>query len=110
MMSDEKITYKDVKEYENLFTMAPAFLLETLARTNTDLVTKFKPIIRGYMDELTPEQRHKLDLLLASEIHELQSLMHEAYTRSKKSQYRVLANPKYKKFIEDNLEGLRRML
>lgn len=109
-MSEDKITYKDVKEYERLFTLAPAFLLESLARRNTDLVSKFKPIIKGYMDELTADQKNKLDIILASEVHELQSIMHEAYLRSRKRQYRILANPKYKKFIEDNLDGIRRML
>lgn len=109
-MSNDKITYSDVEEYERLFTLAPSFLLERLASRNTDLVSKFKPIIQGYMNDLTSEQKSKLDIILASEVHELQDIMHEAYLRSKKRQYKVLANPKYRQFIEDNLEGIRRML
>lgn len=109
-MSKDKITYSDVKEYERLFTMAPSFLLEKLARRNTNLVSKFKPIIQGYMDDLTADQKTKLDIILASEVQELQDIMHEAYLRSKKRQYKVLANPKYRQFIEDNLDGIRRML
>ena len=31
-MSEEKITYEDVKEFENFFTMAPPFILERFAK------------------------------------------------------------------------------
>ena len=40
-MSD-KITYGDVREYENLFIMAPSFLLERFAKRNSNIVSKFK--------------------------------------------------------------------
>jgi hypothetical protein len=62
------------------------------------------------MDNLTLDQRNKLDIILSSDVDELQSIMDEAYRRSGKRQYQILANPNYKKFIVDNLDGLREMI
>jgi hypothetical protein len=62
------------------------------------------------MDNLTLDQRNKLDIILSSDVDELQSIMDEAYLRSGKRQYQILANPNYKKFIVDNLDGLREMI
>jgi hypothetical protein len=81
-----------------------------LARKNKNLVSRYKPIIQGYMDNLTLDQRNKLDIILSSDVDELQSIMDEAYRRSGKRQYQILANPNYKKFIVDNLDGLREMI
>lgn len=109
-MTDDKITYEDVREYETLFTLAPSFLLERFAKRNTNLVAKFKPIIRNYMDGLTPDQKNKLDIILSSRTEELQSIMNEAYMKRNLKQYKILADPKYRQFIEDNLDGIRQMI
>lgn len=109
-MSEEKITYADVDEYQSLFTLAPSFLLETFARRNTNLVSKFKTVIRSYMDNLTEIQKDKLDIILSSDIEELQIIMNEAYQRTKIKQYKVLANPNYYSFIKDNLDEIRLLL
>jgi len=109
-MTDDKITYEDVREYETLFTLAPSFLLERFAKRNTNLVAKFKPIIRNYMDGLTPDQKNKLDIILSSRTEELQSIMNEAYMKRNLKQYKILADSKYRQFIEDNLDGIRQMI
>ena len=109
-MSQEKITYEDVREYEKLFTLAPSFVLERIARKNTNLVLKFEGAIQSYLGNLTDDQKNKLGIILNSDVDELQSIMKEAYRRSGKKQYRILANPKYKGFIEDNLDGIRNMI
>ena len=109
-MSEDKITYADVEEYNDLFSLAPSFMLEGFARRNTNLVLKFKSVIQSYMDNLTDEQRHKLDLILSSDVDELQSIMLESYRKTNKKQYKILANPKYKPFIENNLGELRSMI
>ena len=70
-MTEDKITYADVEEYQMLFTLAPPFLLEIFARRATDLVLKFKPIIQSYMDNLSDVQKNKLDIILNSDIDEL---------------------------------------
>ncbi len=106
----EKITYDDVKEYEKLFTLAPSFVLERMAKRNTNLVLKFSDRIQSHLDNLTEDQKNKLNILLSSDVDELQSVMAEAYSRSRKKQYKILANPKYKRFIEDNLDDLRKMI
>ena len=109
-MSEEKITYADVEEYQSLFTLAPSFLLETFAKRNTNLVLKFKSIIGSYMDSLTDIQQEKLDIILSTDIDELQKIMNEAYQRTNIKQYKVLANPNYKQFINDNLDEIRSLL
>lgn len=107
-MSD-KITYEDIEEYGSLFSMAPSFLLEGFARKNTNIVLKFKPTIQARLDNMTEAQSQKLDLILNMAIEDIQILMNQAYQRTNIKQYKILSNPKYKQFIEDNLNEIRKM-
>lgn len=109
-MMSESLSYEDVKEYESLFTLAPSFLLERFARKNSNLVLKFEPVVRGYMQNLTDEQRHKLDMILNSDVDDLQEIMKQSYLKTGKKQFEILANPKYKRFIVDNLDEIRKMI
>ena len=108
-MSD-KITYEDIEEYGSLFSMAPSFLLEGFARKNTNIVLKFKPTIQARLDNMTEAQSHKLDLILNMAIEDIQVLMNQAYQRTNIKQYKILSNPKYRQFIEDNLNEIRKMM
>ena len=107
---DEKITYEDVKEYENLFLLAPTFLLERFARKNKNIVSKFKSQVQSHLRNLDENQRKKLDVILASDVSDLQQVMHEAYLKTKIKQYKILANPKYKDFIELNLAEIKKLV
>jgi len=107
---EDKITYEDVKEYHYLFTMAPSFVLEMMARKNSNLVLKFKSTIQSYMGNLDDVQKNKLDIILNSDIDELQSVMDEAYRKTGKRQYQILANPKYKDFIQSNLSEIKDLI
>lgn len=109
-MSEEKITYADVKEYEKFFTLIPPFLLERFAKKNTNIVQKFKSKIESFLAKMSDNQKNKLDLVLSSDIDELQSVMADAFSKSNKKQYKILANPKYKQFVEDNLNEVRQMV
>ena len=109
-MSEDKIAYEDVKEYESLFTLAPSFLLKRFARKNTNLVLKFESSIRRYMDNLTLEQKNKLNLILNSDVDDLQKIMNESYIKTGKKQFKILSDPKYKQFIADNLSEIRKMI
>lgn len=106
---EKKITYKDIKEHEKLFTLAPPFLLEAFAKKNTNLVLKFKSAIQSHIDNLSDIERDKLDLILQMEVQQLQELMAHAYKMTSMKQYKILSNPKYKKFIEDNINEIRKM-
>ena len=108
-MDKEKITYKDVEEYEKLFSLVPPFLLERFAKKNTNLVLKFESQVKSFIDDLSNHQRNKLDIILNTEVHELQIIMNEAFKKTNKNTYKILADPKYKQFIEDNLNELRRI-
>lgn len=109
-MSEDKITYKDVREYESLFKLAPALLLERFARKNKNVVSKFQSQILSHLKNLNDEQKMKLNLILMMEVVELQAIMREAYMKTKIRQYRILANPKYREFIEINLNELRKLV
>ena len=108
-MGEEKITYKDIAEYESLFSMAPSFLLERFARKNTNVVLKFRSAIQSHMDNLTDDQKEKLDLILMMAVEDIQALMMQAYRMTNIKQYKILSNPKYKQFLEDNLAEIRKM-
>ena len=106
---DDKITCDDVLEYQHLFTLVPSFVMEGMARRNSNLVLKFESKIKSHMNSLNAEQKRKLEIILNSEVDELQAIMNEAYLKTHKKQYKVLANPKYKDFIEINLNELKKM-
>ncbi|MBQ2665305.1 hypothetical protein [Methanobrevibacter sp.] len=109
-MNGEKITYEDVREYENLFTLAPSFLIERFAKRNSNVVSKFESQIQSHLSNLDENQKNKLDLILKTDIAELQKIMGEAYLKSNIKQYRILSNPKYKEFIEKNLGEIRKLV
>jgi len=104
------ISFDDVMEYDHLFTMAPAFILNMMVNTNSNLVLKFKSTIQYYMDGLTDEQKSMLNVILSSDIDDLQQIMDESYRKTNKEQYKILANPNNKEFIEKNLSELRKMI
>ena len=108
-MSD-RITYEDVREYEKLFVMAPSFLLERFAKKNSNIVSKFKSQIQNHLNNLTYDQRSKLDIILETPTSELQAIMNEAYIKTNIKQYKILANPNYKDFIENNLDEIRKLI
>lgn len=109
-MTNDKITFEDIKEYEKLFSMAPSFLLERFAKKNTNVVLKFKSQIESHLSNLNDNQKRKLDIIINSDINMLQSLMEEAHRKTNKKQYKILANPKYREFIETNMEEIKKMI
>lgn len=108
-MSD-KISYEDIKPYEELFTATPAFLLERFAKRNTNFVLKFKSKVESFLDGLDDNQKKKLDIVLNSDTDELQAVMADAYEKTNIKQYKILANPKYKEFIQININEIENMI
>ena len=104
------ISYDDVMEYDHLFTMAPAFILKMMAGTNSNLVSKFRSTVQYYMDGLDDDQKSKLDIILGSDIDDLQAIMKESYAKTNKEQYKILTDPKNREFIDKNLGELRSMI
>lgn len=105
----EELSYEDIKEYGHLFTIAPSFVLEMMARKNSNIVLKFKSTIRSFLESLSDEEMIKLDLILTSDVDVLQDLMNEAYAKSGKKRYKILAKPKYKNFIILNLGEIEKL-
>ena len=109
-MSEEKITYEDVKRYEFLFTKIPSFALGTMIRRNTNVVKKFESIVVSKLGSLNEVQQKQLNIILNSDTEELQEIMKEAYEKSGKKQYKQLSEPKAKEFIESNLSEMKKYL
>lgn len=105
-----EITYEDVEEYEKLFKVIPSFLLEGFAKKNTNLVVKFESKVKSFLNNLNDDQKHKLNIVLNSEVEELQSILDDAHSRNNLKQYEILSNPDYKEFIETNLNEVRRLM
>ncbi len=110
IMSEDKITYDDVQQYEKMFSLTPSFLLERFAKKNTNLVLKFESKARSFLSNLSDHQKNKLNIVLNSSVEELQAVMADAYSRTNKKQYKILANPKYREFIELNINEVRKMI
>ena len=85
----EKIECQDVLEYEFLFTMTPALLLKTMIRTNTNLITKFKTRILVALEGLDEKQKKMLDIILNSDVEELQEVLKEDYSKTGKKQFEI---------------------
>ena len=109
-MKKEEITFEDVKPYQKLFTSIPAFLLERMAKKNSNVVKKFEPAVKSRLSSLNDGQKHKLGIVLQSDVSELQEVMNEAYEKTNKKQFKILANPKYGEFVEFNLDEIRRLI
>jgi hypothetical protein len=109
-MSENKLTYEDMKRYEFVLTKVPSILLGTMIRRNANLVGKFQSTIVSRLDSLNELQEKQLDIILNSDVSEIQKLMKEAYDKSGKKQYEQLANPKATKFIEKNIEELKKIV
>lgn len=109
MMSD-MITVDDVLRFESYASKVPAFVLERMAKRKSNLVSKFESQIRPRLETLGDANREKLEVVLNSEVSDLQAVLNEAYEKSGKKQFKILANPKYAEFIEQNLDEVRKMI
>lgn len=109
-MTDEKITYEDLKGYESLFTMVPSFLFSGMVKRNTNLVKKFHSQVISYLKKLNDNQKQKLKIILNSDIAQLQQVMGEAHKKTGKKQYKLLADPNNKDFIVLNLNELKKLV
>ena len=59
---------------------------------------------------MNDHHRHLIDVVLNSDISELQAVMDEAYEKTGTKQYKILADPKNAEFIESNLDEIRKLL
>lgn len=109
-MADDKLTYEDIKRYEFVLAKVPSLLLGTMIRTNANLVSKFKSTIVSKLDSLNEVHKKHLNILLNSDVAEIQAICKEAYQKSGKKQYKQLSQPKATKFIEKNLKELKKLV
>ena len=85
-------------------------MLKRFARKNTNLVLKFQPRIEKHLNNLSDDEKRKLDIVLSIETYELQKIMDDAYKQSNIIQYKILADSKNRPFIESNLNELKKIV
>ena len=81
-----------------------------MARKKSNLVKKFEPKVKEYLENLDSRHQEKLNILLNSNIDDLQVLMNEAYRKTNNKQFKILADSKNKEFIHINLEELKKLV
>lgn len=108
-MGEDRIGYDDVREYEHLFKLAPSFLLERFAKKEKNVVSKFKSQVESHLNNLSDAQKEKLEIILSTDVGQLQEVMAEAYRKTEIKQYKILANPKYRGFVELNLREVKKI-
>lgn len=107
-MSD-KLTCDDVMQYEHLASRVPAFLLGRMAKRNSNIVSKFESQVKPRIDNLNENHKHLLDIVLSSDVSEIQRVMDEVFEKTGKKQFKILADPKNSEFIEKNLDEIRKL-
>lgn len=107
-MTEKKITYEDLKPYEFLFTKAPSFILKSMIRKNSNLVSKFEPTIKSTLKKLNDTEKENLYVILDADINELQLVMKEAYKKTHKKQFKLLSQSNAKEFIKLNLAEIKK--
>ncbi len=109
-MSEEKLTYEDIQRYEFVLGKVPSLLLGTMIRRKANLVGKFETTIKSRLGSLNEVQQKHLNILLNSDVSDIQKLCQEAYNHSGKKQYKQLAEPKATEFIEKNIGELKKIV
>lgn len=110
VMTGEKITYEDIQRYEFVLKKVPSLLLGTMIKRNSNLVSKFESKIVSKLDKLNEIQQKQLNIILNADVADIQRLLKEAYQKSGKKQYKLLADPKATAFIEKNLAELKKLV
>ncbi|MDO5850623.1 MAG: hypothetical protein Q4P14_05345 [Methanobacteriaceae archaeon] len=109
-MENRKLTYEDVKPYEGLVSKIPTLILKRMISKNSNLVSKFESVISSNINNLDSQQKEQLNILLNSDIDELQALSAESYEKSGIKAFKLMADPNCKDFIELNLGELKKLL
>ena len=105
----DKITYNDLKEYDFLFTMTPPFNGYSKKR-NTNVVKKFNSTVKSNLDNLNEKQKKQLNIIINTDIEELQEVLEIAYKKTHKKQYKLLSDYKARDFIKLNLDELKKLI
>ena len=109
-VDNDKITYEDIKKYEFIFSKAPTMVLKVMIKTTADVVAKFKTKILLVASGLNDNQKSLIKKVFNMNVDEIQQLMDEAYKKSNIKQYKILADKNSKKFIEKNLDELKKLI
>ena len=106
----DKLTCDDVLKYESHVSKVPAFILGRMAMKNSNLVAKFESQIKPRLENLSEHHKQLIDIVLASDVSDLQSVLDEAFQKTGTKQFKILADSKNARFIERNLEEVRKLL
>ena len=99
---NDKLTCDDVLRCEHLASKVPEFLLGRMAKRNSNLILKFESQIKPRIGNLDDNHKHLLNVVLNSDVSELQSVIMRLLKRQAQnsSRYWQIQNAG---FIEANL-------
>jgi hypothetical protein len=107
---DEGISEKDVVGLMHVFTRVPPLVLKMVVKGNKNVVRSFEAQVRDHYQQLTTEEKVKVEKVLEMPVSELQRILQNVYLETHQKQLKILADPGAEPFITLNLQELRKML
>jgi len=107
---DLDINTKNIAKLLRLLETFPPFLVNKYVSGNINAVQEFDDAIKENTSKLTDEDLSEIRRIIEIPIPELQKILNELYIITKIEQLNILADPKAAKFIEINLEELKKIL
>ncbi len=93
--------------YESLFTLVLSFMLRSMIKRRTNLAEKFNSQVVS-ISNLEPYEKGKLEIILDSDVEDLQEVLNQAYDKTYKKQFKLLADPNAREFITLNLDYIKK--
>ena len=106
----DDVNSQDVLEMMEIFTQVPALMLKTLVIRQVNVVETFQDQIESYKNNLTPDDRTKIDKVINTPVPQLQEILRQAYNERPVKQLKILMSPGARPFIALNLEALRKVM
>ncbi|AXV40768.1 hypothetical protein [Methanobacterium sp. BAmetb5] len=107
---DEGISEKDVMGLMHVFTRVPPLVLKMVVKGNKNVVRSFEEQVRDHYQQLTEDERVKVEKVLEMPVFELQRILQNVYLETHQKQLKILADPSAEPFITLNLQELRKVL
>ena len=107
---DLDIKDKDIARLLRLLEKFPPFVINRYVSSDIDAVKEFDQAIEENTSQLTDDDLSEIRRIIEIPIPELHNILNELYLITKLEQFKILADPKAGKFIEINLEELKKIL
>lgn len=100
---------KDIWNILNTIEQFPPFVANKYVSLNINAVEEFEDKIEDYKNKLSEEDLFKIRKIIETPVEELQDVLNELYLETNMEQFKIMADPKAKPFIDLNVRELRRI-